>query len=124
MTVTEETAPEHVKELFDAWYARKARCWLAARLDACWESFPSLGLQKPTLRLRRMRTHWGSMSGTGTLSIRPDLIRAPRECIDYVILHELCHLVHPNHGPEFRELQAQIVPDWERRKHRLELALA
>jgi predicted metal-dependent hydrolase len=49
---------------------------------------------------------------------------APRECIDYVIVHELCHLAHADHGREFRTLLEHVLPDWERRKHRLELALA
>jgi predicted metal-dependent hydrolase len=58
-----------------------------------------------------MRTRWGSMSPAGTLSLSPDLVRTPRECIDYVILHELCHLAHNNHGPAFRALLERVLPD-------------
>jgi len=123
VTVAGDSSPELVRKLLDGWYADKARRRLAERLDVCWQRFPSAGLTRPRLRLRRMRTHWGSMSAAGTLSLRPDLVRAPRECIDYVIMHELCHLVHANHGPEFRSLLERVLPDWERRKHRLEVAL-
>ncbi len=71
-----------------------------------------------------MRTRWGSMSPKGNMSLRLDLIRAPDECIDYVILHELCHLVHPNHGREFWALVERLVPDWKRRKRLLESLLS
>ncbi|MCW3054840.1 MAG: metal-dependent hydrolase, partial [Chthonomonadales bacterium] len=57
-----------------------------------------------------------------TLNI--DLVRAPRACIDYVILHEICHLVHPNHSREFYKLLGAIMPDWRTRKMRLEKMLS
>jgi predicted metal-dependent hydrolase len=117
-------SPERVRALLESWYAEKARLRLAERFDECWRSFPAGQLGRPTLRLRRMRTRWGSLSTAGTLSLHPDLVRAPRECIDYVITHELCHLVYPDHGLEFRRLLERVLPDWELRKHRLELALA
>ena len=123
VTVAGEASPERVRRLLDDWYAEKARRRLVERLDACWAAFPSAGLTRPELRLRRMRTRWGSLSAAGTLSLRPDLIRAPRECIDYVIIHELCHLVHADHGRGFRSLLERVLPDWERLKHRLELTL-
>jgi len=115
---------ERVRQLLDRWYAERARLRLTERLHDCWAWFPAAGRSQPTLRLRRMRTRWGSLSRSGALSLNPDLVRAPRECIDYVILHELCHLIEPDHGPEFRRLLERVLPDWERRKHQLELALA
>ena len=124
VTVARDPSPERVERLLVAWYAEKARRRLAERLEACWQRFPAGNLSRPRLRLRRMHTRWGSMSAAGTLSLRPDLVQAPRECIDYVIIHELCHLAHGNHGPEFRALLERVLPDWEKRKHRLELALA
>jgi hypothetical protein len=124
VTVRSDSSAGHVKDLLDAWYVRRARRHLPARLDACWATFPSDGHRPPTLRLKHMRTRWGSMSPSGTMSLRLDLIRAPDECIDYVVLHELCHLEHANHGPEFWALVEQLVPDWRRRKRRLESMLA
>lgn len=116
--------PDRVRALLERWYAEKARLRLAECLDACWLRFPAESRERPVLALRRMRSRWGSMSAAGTLSLNPDLVRAPRECIDYVIVHELCHLVHADHGREFRALLEHVLPDWERRKHRLELTLA
>jgi predicted metal-dependent hydrolase len=124
VTLSGAAAPERVKELMDDWYARQAREQFAGRLDACWAAFPSADGRPPALRVRRMRTRWGSMSPRRSMSLRLDLIRAPVECIDYVIFHELCHLVHPNHQRAFWALVEEVVPDWKRRKRRLELILA
>jgi hypothetical protein len=124
VTVRPGAPAGHVKDLLDKWYVHRARRHLPARLDACWATFPSDGHHRPTLRLKRMRTRWGSMSPKGNMSLRLDLIRAPGECIDYVIFHELCHLVHPNHGREFWALVERLVPDWKRRKRLLESLLS
>ena len=117
-------SPERIRGLLERWYTDKARLRLAERFEECWSRFPAQGRARPDLRLRRMRTRWGSLAESGTLSLHPDLVRAPRECIDYVILHELCHLRERDHGQGFHRLLDRMLPDWERRKHRLELLLA
>jgi predicted metal-dependent hydrolase len=60
------------------------------------------------------------MSHGRVLGLNLDLIRAPIECIDYVIVHELCHLKFPNHGPKFWDLLERVMPDWQKRKQKLE----
>lgn len=62
---------------------------------------------------------------TGAINyLNPELVRAPASCIDYVVTHELCHLVHGNHGKEFFALLRKTMPDWEIRKARLESIMA
>jgi hypothetical protein len=73
---------------------------------------------------RSMPRRWGSWSRSGRISLNPDLIRAPTACIDYVITHELIHLIHPHHGPAFYELLETLMPDWRSRKQRLERTLS
>jgi predicted metal-dependent hydrolase len=121
VAVNGNASPERVASLLDTWYTRQARRRLPERVDACWAAFPSAGRPKPVVRVKRMRSRWGSMSPKGAMSLRADLIRAPVECIDYVIVHELCHLVHPHHGREFWALVETLVPDWKQRRRRLEL---
>lgn len=112
---------KHVKE----WYRRRAQVQLPSRLELNRQRFPDPHAVQPTsLRLQRMPTRWGSASPTGSLVLNPDLIRAPMDCIDYVVTHELCHLLIPNHGRQFLDLQRLVMPDWERRKQRLERVLA
>jgi hypothetical protein len=60
----------------------------------------------------------------GTLTLNSSLIRTPKECIEYVIIHELCHLVHHNHSLEFYKLLDRSMPDWVKRKYKLEMALS
>jgi predicted metal-dependent hydrolase len=74
--------------------------------------------------LRSMSRRWGSYNGTGRVLLNPDLIRAPTACIDYVITHELVHIVHPNHGSKFYKLLETLMPDWLSHKARLERVLS
>lgn len=70
-----------------------------------------------------MDKRWGSLSRKGRLTLNVNLIQTPKECIEYVVIHELCHLIHHNHGTEFYKLLDRILPDWMKRKHKLEMTL-
>ncbi len=68
------------------------------------------GMDKPLLKIRKMKTLWGSFSSKGGITLNRELIKAPRECIEYVVIHELCHLLHPNHVPGFYSLLSSLSP--------------
>jgi predicted metal-dependent hydrolase len=70
-----------------------------------------------------MEKRWGSCTSQGEIVLNTHLIKAPRECIDYVILHELAHLRHHHHGPEFWKTISLADPNWERKKQRLDAAV-
>lgn len=105
--------------LLAAWYHQRARTVCQRRLAAL---LPTLtwAQQMPPLRLQRMRTRWGSCSPTGTLTINPHLVKAPRDCVDYVLIHELCHLIEHNHSPVFYRLLDRQLPNWRHTKTRLD----
>ena len=67
-----------------------------------------------------MQTQWGSCSPAGRITLNPHLVKAPRDCIDYVILHELCHLAEHNHSERFYRLMQQVMPQWGKIKQRLD----
>ncbi len=67
-----------------------------------------------------MHKRWGSCTPDGKVMLNLDLVKAPVDCIEYVIVHELCHKEVPHHGPEFYRLLSRFLPDWEERKERLE----
>ena len=67
-----------------------------------------------------MSKRWGSCSRKGTITLSLDLIKTPLHCIEYVITHELCHLLVHDHSPAFFRMLSRCMPDWERRKARLE----
>jgi predicted metal-dependent hydrolase len=110
-------------KLLDEWYFRRAQVKLVERFELCFEPFVRKGYEKPRLVLRKMKARWGSLSPSGVLLLNRDLIRAPLECIDYVLIHELCHLRYADHGKGFYRLMENVLPDWEKRKHRLEIMM-
>lgn len=118
-----EACPDTVRKLMYRWYAEKARIKFAEVFQQCWPTFENLGHSAPRFQIKQMKKRWGSLSRNGVLTLNPDLIRAPKECIDYVITHELCHLQYHDHGSDFYRLLEKVMPDWEKRKHKLELAL-
>jgi len=71
-----------------------------------------------------MKLRWGSCSANGNIILNPELIKAPKACIEYVIIHELCHLLHRNHTKAFFALQSRVMPDWEKWKNKLENFMA
>jgi predicted metal-dependent hydrolase len=118
--VNDKTGNDRVRALLDGWLLMRARAQFESRLDACWERLRKQGVPHPTLRLRRMQKRWGTCTRGGVIYLTPGLLKAPGSCIDYVIVHELCHLKHPHHGKAFYEMLRRVLPDWEQRKARLE----
>ena len=113
--------PERVKALLHRWYLDHARQVFIGVLDEWLPRFK--GYKRPRLIVRSMQSRWGSLSQAGTMTLNSNLIRAPRACIEYVVVHELCHLKHRDHDAGFFRLLGQVMPDWEKRKQRLETAL-
>jgi predicted metal-dependent hydrolase len=80
------------------------------------EEAPALGVGYGRVQIRDQRTRWGSCSARGTLSFNWRLALAPFEVLDYVVVHELCHLREPNHSPRFWRLVASRRPGWPRQR--------
>ena len=120
---TNDSQPQTIEQHLENWYKKKANIYFEKTFDESWNKFHRNGKEKPSLRIVKLKKRWGSLSKSGTLSLNLDLIKTPRECIEYVIIHELCHLFHHNHGPDFYKLLECSLPDWMKRKHRLEMAL-
>jgi predicted metal-dependent hydrolase len=110
---------EKVLQLLTDWYKARAREVFAKRLSAMLEQALWVS-ESPPLRILTMQTQWGSCSPNGRVTLNPNLVKAPRDCIDYVILHELCHLAEHNHSERFYRLMGQVMPDWEKTKKRLD----
>lgn len=94
-------------------------------MDALYPSFRKYGVQRPTLRIRDMETRWGScLAKKGIITLNKRLLEAPRHCIEYVVMHELCHLIHPNHSRPFYAFLTMLMPDWKERKQFLDKTAA
>ena len=108
-----------VKSLIDKWYKNKFTSVSRERLEALIHK-ASWGKNNPSLKLIIMKKQWGSCSNKGNLILKPHLVKAPKECIDYVILHELCHIAEHNHSEHFWRLLNQVMPNWKEVKARLD----
>ena len=87
------------------------------------EQYPLIagyGVPLPILRIREMKSCWGScLYRKGTITLNKRLMQKSRRCIEYVVLHELCHFIHPNHSKQFYGLLETLMPDWKERKREL-----
>ena len=112
-----ETRKRIVKHYLD----KQCRVVFGEVLEACYPAFHKYGVSLPDLRIRDMETRWGSCSPKkGVITLNKRLLDAPRYCIEYVVTHELCHMVHPNHSKRFYEFLTMIMPDWCERKKALD----
>jgi predicted metal-dependent hydrolase len=108
-----------IRDALDAWYRQRAKEVLTHRLEAVAATLRWVR-SVPEMRLRNMTVQWGSCSPAGRITLNPMLVKAPRECIDYVMLHELIHLRHHNHGAQFYRTLDRHMPGWQALKRRLD----
>ena len=79
--------------------------------------FQKYGVLMPTVRIRTLDTRWGScLVKKGIITLNKHLLEAPRNCIEYVIMHEFCHFIDPNHSKHFSAFLSMLMPDWRERK--------
>ena len=107
-----QATPEEVA----AWRETVSACVPA--LVAAWE--PIMGVKAGKLAYRNMTSRWGSCQpSTGRICINVRLALYPPECLEYVVVHELCHLLERGHGPRFHQLMDAFMPDWKQRRAKL-----
>jgi predicted metal-dependent hydrolase len=110
-----------IKGLLESWFNDRADEQFRERLDFCLAKFPNSEKFRPTIIvIKTLKSSWGSMTKSRRLVLNKKLIHAPVECIDYVIVHELCHIQHFDHSPAFWSFVGAILPNWKERKKQLE----
>ena len=114
------TSKSKAKELMKEWYRIHAKCKFAEYAEPIIARFEKYGVTPTSLYIQEMENRWGSCTTKGKIILNTRLIMAPRPCIEYVITHELCHLLHPDHTKAFWGLLQKEMPDWERWKNKLE----
>lgn len=108
-----QSARPQAESVFEAWYKREARQVFTERVEFFAREH---GFKVGKIRLSSARTRWGSYSNKGTLSLTWRLVMAPLDVIDYVVVHELCHLKELNHSKAFWEEVGKILPDYKNRR--------
>jgi len=103
-------------EHFRRWYRQTGTEWLRNRVKLL---APKVGAKPADIRVRDLGFRWASCGRTGVLSFHWKLLQLPVRLVDYVIVHELTHLSHPHHDPEFWACVDRALPDWRERKEQL-----
>lgn len=119
LSCTKPDSPDVIKRVLDSWYRKQAQGIFMARLEAL--ALP-LGIEPDTLtlKIRKMRRRWGSCRKNGQITLNLELIKAPIECLDFVINHELCHLYEFNHSPAFYQHLVRVMPHWQEIEQKLQ----
>lgn len=112
-----------VKSVLLDWYRLRAKDKFAEIAEPLIKRFEKFGVRPEGLFIQDMPTRWGSCTTKGKIILNPELIKAPKSCIEYVIIHELCHLVHKHHTQKFFQMQTSLMPDWQKWKDKLETML-
>lgn len=104
-------------KLIEEWYREKAQKVFKESLNKLYPLVQKYGIKEPKLDLRAMKVRWGSaLVESNTVLLNSELIKAPKHCIDYVVLHELIHFKYNNHSESFYKMLYSLMPDWEKRK--------
>ncbi len=114
-----DPSPRTVARLVRQWYRDRAKAALRRRVTALLRALPWLAEHEPRFRLAELSRSWGSCGRSGTITLNVELVKAPASCIDYVLAHELCHLIERRHSRRFFSLMRRALPDWERARDRL-----
>lgn len=121
---TKKSNPEYLEKKLNEWYKDKAIILFEELLNSSLEKFNKFKIEKPVLEIRLMQKRWGSCTKSGKIILNTELIKAPKGSIEYVVIHELCHLIHHNHNKDFYDLQNKLSPNWEKWKEKLEHVLS
>lgn len=115
--------PEKVKKLLAHWYYKHAEKKFKKLAKEAFSKFKEYDFEEPQLEIRRMTKRWGSCNTVDKITINPELIKAPSKCIEYVLVHEMCHFIVPKHNKAFYQTLSSIMPNWKKWKNTLELKL-
>ena len=114
------TGESKKQAIVDAWYREQLKSAVLP-LIAKWE--PLLGVKVGRVFVRRMKTKWGSCNaGRRSIRLNTDLAKKPRECLEYIVVHELIHLLEPTHNARFMALMDKFLPHWKLRRDELNAA--
>jgi len=112
---------KRIKTMLDVWYAKRAEQVFNERYKEVMKKFTYDFT--PVFIIQKMDKRWGSFSAHKRILLNPELIKASKECIDYVITHELCHMMHQHHSKAFYRMLHSKFPNWEKTKDKMELRL-
>ena len=118
--IKSKSTQKHIAHILMKWYRDEAKKVFQERLVRYDYILKREKIAVNQILVRRLEKRWGSCTEMGNIVLNLSLVQAPIQCIDYVIVHEFCHLKHLNHGPKFYNMLGRYMEDWEKRKARLQ----
>lgn len=117
MQVRPGTGEARCREILDGWYREQIRSAIP-KLIAKWES--RMSVQVGRVFVQRMKTRWGSCNpASGTIRLNTELAKKPPECLEYIVVHEMAHLIEPTHNARFMALMEMFMPTWAQMRRQL-----
>lgn len=114
VTMPEPKARDSVRELMESWYKDHATALLNDRVERAISTSTWLRMKAPSIQVRHLKNRWGSTTAAGRITLNVELVKLSLSCIDYVVVHELVHLMIPSHSPAFWRMLGRVMPDWRR----------
>tara|TARA_R110002051_G_scaffold78626_1_gene142209 strand:+ start:16009 stop:16710 length:702 start_codon:yes stop_codon:yes gene_type:complete len=124
VTCKEEINQEKVKKLLAQWYYQHAEKKFNKLALEAYSKFKEYNFEMPKIEIRRMSKRWGSCNTIDKIILNPEIIKASSKCIEYVLIHEMCHLVITNHSSKFYNTLTSVMPTWQKWKNKLEQNLS
>ena len=108
---------EKKERLLKKWELNLAKEVFTKMVDFCYPDFKEMGVAYPSISIRKMTSRWGSCKPNGgKITLNLELIHKPKECLRYVVVHEMAHFIHPNHSKDFWRVVGNIMPDYKKRR--------
>lgn len=105
---------QRIERKVQGWFRSQALELFGERHEHWRERMSDFNLPLSTVQIRAMKRRWGTCRRSGQIILNTNLARYPLNCVDVVIVHELCHLLEFNHSPRFYQRMTQVIPDWKR----------
>ena len=121
IVVSSRYGDENLKSKYISWLVGEAEPVFQQSLDDMMKLVSGYHIKRPEIYIRNMKSRWGSCNNRkNRIGLNVQLIKSDRRCIDQVVLHELVHFIHYDHGSGFYGLLGELMPDWRERKEILE----
>lgn len=115
LTTPAGSTKEKRKKLLLEWFRQEGKRVFSDRMKECIKKTAVIGIDEmPEWNNKKMKRRWGSCTADNKIYLNIELVSAPIELIDYVIIHELCHFIEHNHSPRYYTILGQICPDWKK----------
>lgn len=111
------TSPQKKHEILEQWYREQVKN-VASELITHWEALMGVAVER--VFVQHMKTRWGSCNhARRSIRLNTELAKKPIDCLEYIVVHEMGHILEPTHSARFISLMDRFMPDWERRRDKL-----